>query len=61
MDEIGERVFDTSYNRLTIVANESYVEFAKALQTEIKDETGVDFSGRTHNVRDRRTASLKQD
>jgi type III restriction enzyme len=59
VDETGERVFDASYNRLTIVANESYVEFAKALQTEIRDETGVDFSGRTKNARDRRTASLK--
>ena len=60
VDETGERVFDASYNRLTIVANESYAEFAKALQTEIMDETGVDFSGRTKNVRDRRTASLKE-
>jgi type III restriction enzyme len=60
VDEIGERVFDASYNRLTIVANESYAEFANALQTEIRDETGVDFSGSTKNVRDRRTASLKQ-
>jgi len=59
VDETGERVFDASYNRLTIVANESYAEFARALQTEIRDEIGVDFSGRTKNVRDRRTASLK--
>ena len=61
VDETGERVFDATYNHLTIVANESYAEFAKALQTEISNETGVDFSGRTKNVRDRRTASLKED
>ena len=42
------------------MANENYAEFAKTLQTEIMDETGVDFSGRTKNTRDRRTASLKQ-
>lgn len=60
VDETGERVFDASYNRLTIVANENYAEFARALQTEIRDETGVDFTGRTKNVRDRRTASLKE-
>jgi type III restriction enzyme len=39
----GERVHDESVNRLTIIANESYEEFAKALQSEFEDDFGVQF------------------
>ena len=58
--ESGERCFDPAINRLTIIANEHYDEFAKKLQTEIEDECGVKFEGRIVNKKDTRTAKLKQ-
>ena len=58
--ENGERCFDPNINRLTVIANESYEDFAKKLQTEIEDECGVKFEGRISNKRDRRVAKLKE-
>ena len=56
--ENGERCFDPNINRLTVIANESYDEFARKLQTEIEEECGVKFEGRIRNKRERRTAKL---
>lgn len=39
----GERVHDEHINRLTIVANESYEEFARSLQTEFEEDCGITF------------------
>lgn len=39
----GERVHDETVNRLTVVANESYEEFARTLQTEFEDDLGIRF------------------
>ena len=39
----GVRVFDDSINKLTIVANESYDEFAATLQKEYEEDCGVTF------------------
>ena len=58
--ESGERCFDASINRLTVIANEHYDEFAAKLQTEIEDECGVKFDGRIVNKKEVRTAKLKQ-
>lgn len=59
--ENGERSFDTRINRLTVIANESYKDFAKALQTEIEEETGITFGQeRIKNSRERRTLKLKK-
>lgn len=58
--ENGERCFDPNINRLTVIANESYDDFAKKLQTEIEDECGVKFEGRIANKRERRVANLKE-
>ena len=58
--ENGERCFDPSINRLTIIANEHYDEFAKKLQTEIEDEFGISFEGRLVNARETRTAILRK-
>ena len=44
--ESGERITDKKINLLTVIANESYEAFTKALQTEIEDDTGVPFTGR---------------
>jgi len=39
----GERVRDRHINRLTVIANEAYEEFASALQTEYEEDTGRKF------------------
>ena len=57
--ESGERCFDSTLNRLTIIANEHYDEFATKLQSEIEDECGVKFEGRIVNKKSTRTAKLK--
>ena len=56
--ENGLRCFDHSVNRLTVIANENYDDFARKLQTEIEDECGVEFEGRIANKRERRKAML---
>jgi len=43
VDQNGARVFDESVNKLYVMANESYEEFAKALQTEYEEDCGVTF------------------
>jgi type III restriction enzyme len=56
----GERVFNDNLNILTVVANESYEDFARALQTEIEDECGVKFEDRIKEKRKRKRARLKK-
>lgn len=57
----GERCFDTGMNILTVVANESYREFADTLQKEIEDETGVTFdSGRIKDKSKRKRVRLNK-
>jgi type III restriction enzyme len=51
VNQSGERVMDKRVNVLTVIPNESYEAFAKALQQEIEDETGVSFAGRVKNAR----------
>ena len=46
VNQHGKRVFDQNINRLTVIANESYDAFAKALQKEIEEDCGVTFTGR---------------
>ncbi|HET8803069.1 MAG TPA: hypothetical protein VFM72_00715, partial [Aequorivita sp.] len=53
VDQTGKRTYDQNINRLTVVANEAYDDFAKALQKEIEDDCGVAFTGRIKNHRDR--------
>jgi type III restriction enzyme len=58
--ENGERCFDPLINRLTVVASESFKEFAKKLQDEMHKECGVNFEGRILNKRERRKGVLKK-
>lgn len=60
VNQDGVRVRDKNINRLTVVANESYNDFAKALQTEMQEECGVDFSGRIKAKRDRVTVHYRK-
>ena len=43
VNQNGERVKGFEVNTLTVMANESYEEFAKALQNEIEEDTGIKF------------------
>ncbi len=43
VNQQGERVHDLSINRLTVVANESYDDFARQLQSEIEEDYGIEF------------------
>jgi type III restriction enzyme len=53
VDSEGKRIYDQNINRLTVIANESYGDFAKALQQEIEEDCGVVFEGRIKNKRER--------
>jgi type III restriction enzyme len=43
VNQDGERIHDSQINRLTVIANEAYDQFAKALQTEYEEDTGQRF------------------
>jgi len=43
VNQHGQRVRDVGVNTLTVVANESYEEFAENLQREIEQDTGIRF------------------
>src|SRR5215469_7403131 len=43
VNQDGVRVFDESVNKLFVVANESYDDFARKLQTEYEEDCGVTF------------------
>ena len=60
VNQDGVRVRDKNINRLTVVANESYNDFAKALQTELHDDCGVDFTGRIKPKRDRKPVKYRK-
>lgn len=60
VNQEGMRVRDKNINRLTVVANESYNDFAKALQTEMQEDCGVNFTGRIKPKRDRVTVHYRK-
>jgi len=43
VDQSGNRVHDEAVNRLYVMANENYEDFAKALQSEYEEDCGVSF------------------
>ncbi|MBK9958900.1 MAG: DEAD/DEAH box helicase family protein [Chitinophagaceae bacterium] len=60
VNQEGQRIFDRNINKLTVVANESYDEFAKALQNEIEQDCGVDFSGRVKDKGKKQKVNLRK-
>lgn len=60
VDGDGNRVYDQNINRLTVIANESYDDFAKALQKEVEEDCGVNFKGRVKNRKDRETVKYRK-
>lgn len=59
VNQQGERINDKRVNVLTVIPNESYEAFAKALQTEIEEDTGANFAGRIKNARAKARVSRK--
>ncbi len=43
VNQSGEQVRDPQINRLSVIANESYDEFARRLQTEYEEDYGIEF------------------
>lgn len=60
VNQQGQRIFDRNINRLTVIANESYEDFAKALQQEIEQDCGVDFTGRVKNRGERQKVKFRK-
>ena len=58
--ENGFRCNDPKVNRLTLIANESFADFARKLQSELEEECGVSFQGRILNKRERRKIGLRK-
>jgi len=59
--ENGFRCDDPKINRLTLVANESFADFARQLQTEFEEECGVSFKDRIVNKRERQKVALRKE
>ena len=50
VNQQGERVFDETISRITVIANESYEDFARKLQTEIEEDFNVHFGAVSKNA-----------
>jgi type III restriction enzyme len=60
VNQDGKRIFDQNINRLTVIANESYDDFAKALQREIEEDCGVNFTGKIKNKNKREKLNYRK-
>jgi type III restriction enzyme len=61
VDQSGARIRGFDINTLTVIATESYEQFAEGLQKEIEDATGVRFDrARIVNADDRRSVKPRQ-
>jgi len=56
----GNRVFEKRVNRLTVIANESYEDFARQLQKEIEDDSGEKFEGRIKKKENKVKVTLRK-
>ncbi len=60
VNQTGNRVMDKNINLLTVIANESYEDFANILQKEIEEDCGVEFTGKVKDKRKRVSIKLKK-
>lgn len=60
VDRDGQRISDPIINKLTVIANESYEDFARQLQNEIETDCGVSFKGRIKDKRKRKTLTYRK-
>lgn len=62
VDQSGMRIHDERMNILTVVANESYVQYVERLQLEVEEEYGKDGAPPTPpNARKRGKASIRKE
>ncbi|HVU16031.1 MAG TPA: DEAD/DEAH box helicase family protein [Candidatus Didemnitutus sp.] len=59
--ENGVRCTDTLVNRLTLIANESFADFARKLQEQLEEDCGVQFKDRILNRRERKKVTLRKE
>lgn len=60
VNQEGQRIHDRNTNRLTVIANERYEDFAKALQKEIEEDCGVKFENRIKNKLERKKVNYRK-
>lgn len=60
VNQDGVRIYDKNINRLTVIANESYNDFAKSLQNELKEDCGIDFGNRIKPKQNRITVTYRK-
>jgi type III restriction enzyme len=60
VNQEGQRIHDRNTNKLTVVANERYEDFAKTLQKEIEDDCGVKFGNRIKNKAERKKVNYRK-
>ncbi len=60
VNQDGNRIHDTNINRLTVIANEAYEDFARQLQSEIEEECGVSFTGRIKDKQKRAAVGYRK-
>lgn len=60
VNQDGQRIHDRNTNKLTVVANERYEDFAKALQREIEEDCGVTFENRIKNKAERKKVNYRK-
>lgn len=60
VNQEGQRVHDLNINKLTVIANERYEDFAKALQKEIEEDCGVKFGNRIKNKEERKKVNYRK-
>lgn len=60
VNQEGQRIHDRNTNKLTVIANEKYEDFAKALQKEIEDDCGVKFENRIKNKAERKKVNYRK-
>ncbi len=62
VNQQGERIHDEKINVLTVIANDSYKEFADSLQQEYQDDCGIIFNSRyIKNDKDKKTVTYRSD
>ncbi|WP_018617604.1 DEAD/DEAH box helicase family protein [Spirosoma luteum] len=60
VDSEGARVQDKTINVLTVIANETYQDFANTLQKEIEEDTGESFKGKIRNANEKAQIKLSK-
>ena len=60
VNQDGQRIFERNINKLTVVANERYEDFARALQKEIQEDCGVEFKDRIKNKNKKKKVKFRK-